>query len=68
MTIKLTWTSVNTRNVCHLLNAVEACTVTEFKEAALEYICLNLETLLENRYAALLLFIVSLFFRSIDGR
>ncbi|CRG84472.1 putative E3 ubiquitin-protein ligase HERC6 [Talaromyces islandicus] len=40
---------VNTRNVCHLLNAVEACTVTEFKEAALEYICLNLEALLENR-------------------
>jgi hypothetical protein len=50
--IGLTWLSVNTRNVCHLLNAVEACTVTEFKEAALEYICLNLETLLENRYAS----------------
>lgn len=41
--------SVNTRNVCQLLNAVAPCTVTEFKEAALEYICLNLETLLENR-------------------
>ncbi|OKL56233.1 hypothetical protein UA08_08388 [Talaromyces atroroseus] len=40
---------VNTRNVCHLLNAVAPCTVTEFKEAALEYICLNLEALLENR-------------------
>ncbi|KAE8556144.1 hypothetical protein EYB25_000844 [Talaromyces marneffei] len=40
---------VNTRNVCQLLNAVAPCTVTEFKEAALEYICLNLETLLENR-------------------
>ncbi|KAH8704953.1 BTB domain and ankyrin repeat protein [Talaromyces proteolyticus] len=40
---------VNTRNVCHLLNAVAPCTVTEFKEAALEYICLNLETMLENR-------------------
>ncbi|KUL90920.1 hypothetical protein ZTR_00985 [Talaromyces verruculosus] len=39
---------VNTRNVCQLLNAVAPCTVTEFKEAALEYICLNLETLLEN--------------------
>lgn len=40
---------VTTRNVCQLLNAVAPCTVTEFKEAALEYICLNLETLLENR-------------------
>ncbi|KAL1970024.1 hypothetical protein VTN77DRAFT_6429 [Rasamsonia byssochlamydoides] len=40
---------VNTRNVCHLLNAVAPCTVTEFKEAALEYICLNLEVMLENR-------------------
>ncbi|EED23366.1 BTB domain and ankyrin repeat protein [Talaromyces stipitatus ATCC 10500] len=40
---------VDTRNVCQLLNAVAPCTVTEFKEAALEYMCLNLETLLENR-------------------
>lgn len=40
---------VNTRNVCHLLNAVAPCTVTEFKDAALEYICLNLEVMLENK-------------------
>ncbi|KAJ9309320.1 hypothetical protein DTO217A2_1258 [Paecilomyces variotii] len=40
---------VNTRNVCHLLNAVAPCSVTEFKDAALEYICLNLEAMLENR-------------------
>lgn len=41
---------VNTRNVCQLLNAVAPCFVTEFKGAALEYICLNLEGLLENQY------------------
>ncbi|KAL9102310.1 MAG: hypothetical protein Q9163_002528 [Psora crenata] len=40
---------VNTRNVCQLLNAVAPCSVTEFKDAALEYICLNLEAMLENR-------------------
>lgn len=40
---------VNTRNVCNLLNAVAPCSVTEFKDAAFEYICLNLETMLENR-------------------
>lgn len=39
---------VNTRNVCQLLNAVAPCSVTEFKTAALEYICLNLEGMLEN--------------------
>lgn len=42
--------AVNTRNVCQLLNAVAPCSVTEFKGAALEYICLNLEGLLENQY------------------
>lgn len=42
--------AVNTRNVCQLLNAVAPCSVTEFKCAALEYICLNLEGLLENQY------------------
>lgn len=42
--------AVNTRNVCQLLNAVAPCSVTEFKDAALEYICLNLEGLLENQY------------------
>ncbi|KAK4692928.1 inhibitor of Bruton tyrosine kinase, partial [Lecanoromycetidae sp. Uapishka_2] len=39
---------VDTRNVCQLLNAVAACSVTQFKDAALEYICLNLEGMLEN--------------------
>ncbi|KAF6227909.1 hypothetical protein HO133_007637 [Letharia lupina] len=39
---------VNTRNVCQLLNAVAPCSVTQFKDAALEYICLNLEGMLEN--------------------
>ncbi|KAL8716762.1 MAG: hypothetical protein Q9225_005941 [Loekoesia sp. 1 TL-2023] len=39
---------VNTRNVCQLLNAVAPCSVVEFKRAALEYICLNLEGMLEN--------------------
>ena len=41
--------SVNTRNVCQLLNAVAPCSVTRFKDAALEYICLNLEGMLENQ-------------------
>ena len=45
--------TVNTRNVCQLLNAVAPCSVTEFKKAALEYICLNLEDMLENQYAPL---------------
>lgn len=44
--------AVNTRNVCHLLNAVSPCAVTEFKDVALEYICLNLEVMLENRFDA----------------
>lgn len=39
---------VNARNVCQLLNAVAPCSVTQFKDAALEYICLNLEGMLEN--------------------
>ncbi|KAL4759237.1 BTB domain and ankyrin repeat protein [Aspergillus foveolatus] len=40
---------VTSRNVCHLLNSVAPCFVTEFKHAALEYICLNLEDLISNR-------------------
>jgi len=39
---------VNTRNVCQLINAVAPCSVTEFKDAALEYLCLQLEAMLEN--------------------
>ncbi|KAL4909175.1 hypothetical protein BDW74DRAFT_187478 [Aspergillus multicolor] len=42
-------TFVDSRNVCHLLNSVAPCFVTEFKDAALEYICLNLEDLISNR-------------------
>jgi alpha-tubulin suppressor-like RCC1 family protein len=41
---------VTTRNVCYLLNSVTPCYVTEFKDAALEYICLNMEAMLTNRY------------------
>lgn len=39
---------VSTRNVCHLLNAIAPCSVTGFKDAALEYLCLQLECMLEN--------------------
>lgn len=39
---------MSTRNVCYLLNAIAPCSVTEFKDAALEYICLQLESMLEN--------------------
>ncbi|CAK7566316.1 MAG: hypothetical protein SEPTF4163_004256 [Sporothrix epigloea] len=37
-----------TRNVSHLLNTISVCSVSEFKDAALEYICLQMETMLEN--------------------
>lgn len=40
---------VNVRNVCSLLNTVAECSVPSFKQAALEYICLNLESMLEMR-------------------
>ncbi|PLN78225.1 hypothetical protein BDW42DRAFT_195995 [Aspergillus taichungensis] len=40
---------VNARNACSLLNSIAPCYVTEFRDAALEYICLNLEGLLTNR-------------------
>lgn len=39
---------VNTRNVSQLLNIVAPCSVTEFKDAGLEYLCLQLEAMLEN--------------------
>ncbi|XMA17096.1 hypothetical protein WAI453_009887 [Rhynchosporium graminicola] len=39
---------VNTRNVCNLLNAVAPCAVTAFKDSALEYLCLQLESMLES--------------------
>ncbi|KAF2837478.1 hypothetical protein M501DRAFT_1017860 [Patellaria atrata CBS 101060] len=39
---------VNVRNVCQLLNAVSPSSVTEFKDAGLEYICLCLEAIMLN--------------------
>lgn len=42
--------TVNTRNICHLLNDIAPCAVSEFKDAGLEYVCLQLETMLDNQY------------------
>ncbi|TEA13379.1 BTB/POZ domain-containing protein 1 [Colletotrichum sidae] len=39
---------VNSRNVALLLNEISPCAVTEFKDAGLEYACLQMETMLEN--------------------
>lgn len=39
---------VTTRNIAILLNEISPCSVTEFKDVGLEYICLQLETMLEN--------------------
>lgn len=39
---------VTTRNISHLLNAISPCSVTEFKDKGLEYICLQMESMLEN--------------------
>nr|POF14895.1 btb/poz domain-containing protein 1 [Quercus suber] len=41
---------VNVRNVCGLLNAVSASSVHEFKDAGLEYLCLNLEAMLQGHH------------------
>lgn len=41
--------SVNVRNACGLLNAVAPSAVSEFKNSALEYTCLNLETMLTSQ-------------------
>jgi alpha-tubulin suppressor-like RCC1 family protein len=41
---------VTTRNVCYLLNSVVFCRITNFKYAAMAYICINLEDMLANRY------------------
>ncbi|KAJ5721589.1 uncharacterized protein N7483_009523 [Penicillium malachiteum] len=41
---------VNIRNITYLLNSVSPIYKKEFKEAALEYICLDLESMLTNRY------------------
>ncbi|KIW62974.1 hypothetical protein PV04_09858 [Phialophora macrospora] len=40
---------VNVRNICSLVNTVAESTVQSFKKAALEYICLNLESMMELR-------------------
>ncbi|KAJ5923208.1 hypothetical protein N7454_008453 [Penicillium verhagenii] len=41
---------VNTRNISYLLNSVYPIYMGEFKQAALEHICLDLESMLTNRY------------------
>ena len=41
---------VNVKNVCGLLNAVAPSSVREFKDAALEYLCLSLEAMLQGHY------------------
>lgn len=40
---------VTTRSICSLLNTASECSVEEFKHVGLEYICLNLESMLEHR-------------------
>lgn len=40
---------VNTRNAAGLLNVIGECSEREFRENCLQYICLNLETMLENQ-------------------
>ncbi|KAH8176857.1 regulator of chromosome condensation (RCC1) repeat domain-containing protein [Sarocladium implicatum] len=39
---------VTTRNISNLLNEISPCSVTSFKDVGLEYICLQLESMLEN--------------------
>ncbi|KAK4549348.1 hypothetical protein LTR36_006345 [Oleoguttula mirabilis] len=41
---------VNVRNVCELLNAISPSSVREFKDAGLEYLCLNLEAMLQGHH------------------
>ncbi|KAI5304358.1 hypothetical protein KEM56_006593 [Ascosphaera pollenicola] len=41
---------VTTRNVCPLTNIIGPCFVRAFKTAALEYMCVNLETMLEGKF------------------
>lgn len=41
---------VNARNVCSLLNAISPSSVAEFKDAGLEYLCLNLEAMLQGHH------------------
>ncbi|KAK5995064.1 BTB/POZ domain-containing 1-like protein [Cladobotryum mycophilum] len=39
---------VTTRNIANLLNEISPCSVSSFKDTGLEYICLQLEAMLEN--------------------
>lgn len=39
---------VTTRNISLLLNEISPCSVSSFKDAGLEYLCLQLESMLEN--------------------
>ncbi|KAI1200167.1 hypothetical protein F5X97DRAFT_294268 [Nemania serpens] len=39
---------VSTRNISTLLNLISPCSVSEFKQKGLEYICLQMEAMLEN--------------------
>ncbi|KAL6804020.1 hypothetical protein J3E68DRAFT_392222 [Trichoderma sp. SZMC 28012] len=41
---------VTNRNISNLLNEISACSVAEFKDTGLEYICLQLESMLENHF------------------
>ncbi|KAK4960851.1 hypothetical protein LTR28_004854, partial [Elasticomyces elasticus] len=41
---------VNVRNACSLLNAIAPSSVTEFRDATLEYLCLSLEAALQSGY------------------
>ncbi|KAM0277729.1 hypothetical protein ACHAQH_005590 [Verticillium albo-atrum] len=41
---------VNSRNIGLLLNEISPCSVTDFKDAGLEYVCLQMETMLENHF------------------
>lgn len=45
---KILGSFVNDRNICNLLNVIAPCSVSNFREFALKYICLNLESMLEN--------------------
>lgn len=45
---------VTTRNACQLLNAVAPYSVTKLKDVLLEYLCLNLEAMLENQLVVIL--------------
>lgn len=40
---------MNTRNAAQLLMAVSACSETGFNDMCMQYICLNIETMLENQ-------------------